>query len=67
MKATRINMEQHTVSVKMNREELAEIMSGLAYLSWHYRDKEYNNLADKAWDIREDLGHAFDRLYSDVD
>ena len=67
MKATRINMEQHTVSVKMNREELAEIMSGLAYLSWNYRDKEYNNLADAAWDMRDDLQHAFDRLYSDVD
>ena len=67
MKATRINMEQHTVSVKMDRQELAEIMSALANLSWYYRDKQYDNLADNAWQMRESLDHAFDRLYSDVD
>ena len=66
MKATRINMEQHTVSVKMDRNELAEVMTALANLSWYYRDKKYDRLADKAWEMRENLEHAFDRLYSDV-
>ena len=67
MKATRINMEQHTVSVKMDRHELAEIMTALANLSWYYRDNKYDNLADKAWEMRMDLDKAFDKLYSDVD
>lgn len=67
MKTTRINMEAHTVSVKMDRLELAEVKSALAYLSWYYRDKNLDNLADKAWKMRESLDHAFDRLYSDVD
>lgn len=67
MKATRINMEQHTVSVKMDRFELAEVMSALAYLSWYYRDHKLDKSADEAWKMRENLQHAFDRLYSDVD
>ena len=67
MKATRINMEAHTVSVKMDRHELAEVMTALANLSWYYRDKKYDNLADKAWEMRMDLDKAFDKLYSDVD
>ena len=67
MKATRINMEAHTVSVKMERHELAEVMSALAYLSWYYRDKNLDYLADKSWKMREDVNRAFDKLYSDVD
>ena len=67
MKATRINMEQHTVSVKMDRYELAEVMTALAYLSWYYRYKQLDNLANKAWKMREDVDRAFYKLYSDVD
>ena len=67
MKATRINMEHHTVSVKMTREELAEVKYALAKLSEYYRDRKLDNLANDAWDMREDLDHAFDKLYSDVE
>ena len=67
MKATRINMEQHTVSVKMNRNELAEVKYALAKLSEYYRDRKLDNLANDAWDMGENLQHAFDRLFSDVD
>ena len=67
MKVTRINMEQHTVSVKMDRHELAEVMSALARISWYYRDRELDNLADDAWNMRMNLDKAFDKLYSDVD
>ncbi len=66
MKTTRINMVDHTASIKVTREELAEIKYALFRLYEYYRDKGYDNLPEKAIKMWEELDKPFDKLYSDV-
>ena len=66
MKTTRINMNDHTASIKVDRSEYAEIQYALFRLKEYYREHELYNLADKADKMWNDMCKGFDKLYSDV-
>ena len=66
MKTTRINMNDHTASVKVERLEFAEIKYALFKLAEYYREKELYNSADKAMKMWGEMDKGFERLFSDV-
>ena len=67
MKVTRINMKDHTASIKLERSEYAETEYALFRLAEYYRENELYNMADRAEKMWEVMSKSFDKLYSDVD
>ena len=66
MKITRINMNDHTASIKVERLEYAEIKYALFRLAEYYREKKLYNLADEVNKMWAGMDKGFDKLFSDI-
>ena len=67
MKVTRINMNEHTATLKVSRDELADIKFSLYTQAEEYEKQGYPRLADDCWKLWNGLSKAFEKLYSDVE